>query len=168
MTGCVWRWNEFEPHPLLSVASYFSSSWPNDPTSARAPLALDILGSDSDSLDSAPEADTDNGAKGKEHTQRDAQSPDGLDFIAVRLVDGDKGNVVDGLGEDVPVGDALGLGAGNMCQACGQRRGGAFWEHFACEHRKGLADRDGHDNGGNHEGEVQPGGDNEREQAVIV
>ncbi len=72
------------------------------PKGARASLAgaLNVLRAVGTAVtaDALPEADADERGEGKEDAESDGEAPDGLDLVAGWLVDGDEGEVREGLG----------------------------------------------------------------------
>lgn len=126
-------------------------------TPTAAP-SLDVLGRRSaGGLDAAPEADGDDGGEGKEDAQRDAETPDGLDFVAGRLVRVDP--LVDvALGVlDVVVDRVEEVGRVALARVL-----------VALEVADGLADEDGHDDYHDQDGGVGASGNEHGQHRVPV
>jgi len=103
-----------------------------------------------------PEGEADKGGEGKEDAEGDGEGPDGFDLVAGGLIDGDEGEVGEGLWD--------GGGGGTEREGRLVRRegsGGFGGEEGTVEERKGLAEEGGDDDGGDEEEGVEDGGKEE-------
>lgn len=114
-----------------------------------------------------PQADADDCAERKQHTECDAQPPNSLDLVAVGLVNRYKGKVIYSLGEDTAVGDTRAAGD----EYLGARGNGGCTGNrkcFAGELGQGLPDDGSYYDSGNEQHEIANTSNKQGQQAIIV
>jgi len=140
------------------------------PKGTRASLAFNVLVAGSSSsvraiflADSLPETNAHQERKGEKHTEGDGETPDSLDLVAGRLINSDKAEIGQSLGDiDGPRGKWQGGGVCAEGWVCLCR------ESCAVEHGQGLPDERGNNNGGDEQNSVEDGGEEKWKHVVVV